>query len=694
MPVAVRAWAQRVSKRKERQQAPAGPFTDIGPSRWSLSFDTETTTDPGQSLRVGAYQLRRGSRLAQVGLIYEPAAITASELKTLRAYAVGHGLVLLSRSEFVDGVFLPTAWDRRGLIIGHNLPFDLARISISHYPPQIKGGRMRGGFGFKLSEDENASHVVVKRANSGAAFIHLTIPGGTDPERRNRQRGGWHKNHHGYFLDTATLGGAMFGGRPSLARLGELLGTEHRKTDAKHGETITPKYLDYLLNDVQVTWECADELQRRYDTYQLPKPPWKIYSEASIGKAHLEKMNLRPFRALNDWPGEITATVMETYYGGRAECHVRRLPLPGVYVDFTSQYPTVFALQGLHRFLTAERVQYRQEDPAGVQRLLDELAVDHGLRPGFWSQLTALVLIAPDGDRLPTRTRYNAPRSAVAGGSYNLGVPFRYGGAPQWYTLADACASKLMTGKAPRVLAVLRFTAEGIQEGLGPIQIAGEREYTVDPAEEDFIRRLVELGQDVHAQQKAAESAGDLARATELDAIQQAMKATANATSYGSAIELNPQEHRKGAWVTVHQPDGTSYQVHQDRTEEPGQWFHPLIATLVAAGGRLLLATAMHLVEQAGGSWAFCDTDSLFIIATPSGDLIPCPGGHHQTITGQPAIKALTWERTSAIVERFSALDPYIGHGHPKSILKVEDENYDPNTGEQREIEWSAPRWC
>src|SRR5690242_6738788 len=112
----------------------------------------------------------------------------------------------------------------------------------------------------------------------------------------------------------------MLRGRPSLKRLAELLGTEHQKSDGDHGETITPEYLDYLCNDVQVTWECARKLQNRYAGYQLPKVSTQIYSEASIGKAHLEKMQLRPFLELNDWPPEIIATVMETYYGGRAEC--------------------------------------------------------------------------------------------------------------------------------------------------------------------------------------------------------------------------------------------------------------------------------------------------------------------------------------------------------------------------------------
>ena len=602
----------------------------------------------------------------------------------------------MTRATFVDDVFLRTAWNRRGLIVGHNLPFDLARLSISHHPPQSKGAGCAAGSRSRSPTSRTPPASRSSAPTPAAAFIRLTIPGGVHPEQRNRQRGGRQRNHHGYFLDTATLGGAMLGGRPSLKGLAELLETRHQKSNADHGETITPEYLDYLTNDVQVTWECAFELQERYAAYQLPKQPCQIYSEASIGKAHLEKMGVRPFPELNDWAGETTAAVMETYYGGRAECSIRKIPVPGVYVDFTSQYPTVFVLQGLGRFLTANQVTYQHEDPARVQQLLDQLGPDQVLDKDFWrSELAALVLIDPDGDRLPTRARYNAsPRYEIAdakrsNGSYNVGIPYRYGGPPQWYTLADACASKLMTGKAPKILDVLRFSAEGSQEDLEPIAIAGNPAYRVDPNHEDFIRRLVELRADVRADQQQAKAAGDLVRARELDAIQQAMKITANGTAYGSAIELNPVEHRKGAWVTVYLPDGSSHRLHRERTEEPGRWFHPLIATLVAGAGRLLLATAMRLVRDVGGSWAFCDTDSLFIIATEHGKLIPCPGGEHNTPTGKPAIEALSWEQTQGIVDLFAALDPYRGGGHPESILKIEDENYDSATDQQREIECS-----
>ncbi len=52
--------------------------------------------------------------------------------------------------------------------------------------------------------------------------------------------------------------------------------------------------------------------------------------------------------------------------------------------------------------------------------------------------------------------------------------------------------------------------------------------------------------------------------------------------------------------------------------EEPGPFFHPLLATLTTGAARLLLGIAEHLAEVEGIGWAFCDTDSL-AFARPAG---------------------------------------------------------------------------
>lgn len=272
---AVRAWA--VPAYMSRQQKGAGNsnggggYEDFGPSEHALVFDTETTTDPGQALRVGCFQSRRSNRRrVREGLFYNPATVKASELELLRANVEANDLELLERSDFAERVFLPIVDRRRGLLIGHNLPFDLFRIAIGHEPAKGRDKTMRGGFTLAFSENPYAPHIQVKRANPGASFMRLTIPSGRHAEQLNRDRGGAAKNHHGYFLDTASLGGALFGGRPSLATLSRLLDTPHKKSASEeHGAELTESYLDYLRLDVQVTWECSQALWDRYGTLGL-----------------------------------------------------------------------------------------------------------------------------------------------------------------------------------------------------------------------------------------------------------------------------------------------------------------------------------------------------------------------------------------------------------------------------------------
>ena len=49
------------------------------------------------------------------------------------------------------------------------------------------------------------------------------------------------------------------------------------------------------------------------------------------------------------------------------------------------------------------------------------------------------------------------------------------------------------------------------------------------------------------------------------------------------------------------------------KIEEPGKFFHPLLATLITGAARLMLAIAESLCFEKDLDWAFCDTDSMAI---------------------------------------------------------------------------------
>jgi hypothetical protein len=55
-------------------------------------------------------------------------------------------------------------------------------------------------------------------------------------------------------------------------------------------------------------------------------------------------------------------------------------------------------------------------------------------------------------------------------------------------------------------------------------------------------------------------------------------------------------------------------------------------------------------------------------------------------VFGREAIKALTWKDVADIVDQFSSLNPYDRAVVPGSLLKIEDDNFDPETKRQRQL--------
>jgi hypothetical protein len=92
------------------------------------------------------------------------------------------------------------------------------------------------------------------------------------------------------------------------------------------------------------------------------------------------------------------------------------------------------------------------------------------------------------------------------------------------------------------------------------------------------------------------------------------------------------------------------------------------------SGGRLLLAMLERCVQDNGGTYLFCDTDSMCIVASETGGLVPCVGGSFQ-LNGQEAVKALSFEQVKSIADRFNELNPY-DRGLVPHLLKIEDVNH------------------
>ena len=87
-----------------------------------------------------------------------------------------------------------------------------------------------------------------------------------------------------------------------------------------------------------------------------------------------------------------------------------------------------------------------------------------------------------------------------------------------------------------------------------------------------------------------------------------------------------------------------------------------------------MLAMLERCVTDAGGAYAMCDTDSMAIVATERGEEL------------SSGLAALSWETVDAIIAKFASLNPYDRSAVPGSVLKLEDLNFEPETGERRQL--------
>ena len=206
----------------------------------------------------------------------------------------------------------------------------------------------------------------------------------------------------------------------------------------------------------------------------------------------------------------------------------------------------------------------------------------------------------------------------------------------------------------------------------------------VDPRTDDFFKVVIESRARVRSDHALPES--------EREALSYFLKILANAGSYGLFVEVNPE--RVGTDGKTGKPARAKLSVFSgeqvfeqtsDIVEKPGLWYCPPFAALIAAGGRLLLALLERIIIDAGGSYLFCDTDSMAIVASETGGFVPCIGGIHCFSDGQDAIKALPWTEVLAIVAQFEKLNPYDRDAVREPMLKVEKVNFGPD-GNQRAL--------
>ena len=689
VPLAIRVYPEPLSEKPGRSRKAWHRPESM------LVFDTETTTDPSQRLLFGCYRFIDQGECREEGLFHAD-DLTTEQLQILHAYVKDHKagtvderpIVILTRGEFLKK-FFKAAYKARSLVVGFNLPFDLSRLAFN-----VSAARREFGGGFSLSlgtyvdksgierADPNRSRITIKHIDSKRSLISFTgrkesdrvdlIPDGSPdgvPEKGYKFRGN--------FLDLKTLAFALTDRGYSLKSACEAFGVERGKMDASEHGVISEEYIHYNRRDVEATALLAEKLLQEYDLHPISLTETKALSPASIGKAYLRKMGITPVSQRQESLQPYIGYAQTAFFGGRTSARIRKVPVPVVYTDFLSMYPTVNSLMDLWQLVIASKIRIVEHCRSEIVGFLEQLTTNQLFLPETWKRLKAFVRVIPDGDTLPTRGKYSATSN-----DWQVAINHLYGYDAQdalWFSLPDVVASVILTGRIPKVIDAFRIEpSNDILGELRPIKLRGKVE--IDPREKDFFKTVIE-------ERKRVTSRTDLS-STDKERLGKALKVLANSTSYGIYGQMDRRENEGKTLVKCHGIDPSPYICSVANVENPGEFCFPPLASLITGAARLMLALLEKSVAEFGGTYAMEDTDSMAIVATKRGGLVPCPGGSFRKRDGALAVKALTWSQVADIAKRFENLNPYDRDAVPGSILKIEDDNFDPCTKEQRQI------WC
>ena len=480
-----------------------------------------------------------------------PTICRAPIAQTLDAYVKRHAaatdrrrgvpeLRLLSRREFLEKLYT-AGFDTRALIAGFNLPFDLSRLAVDFGNARDK--RFAGGFSLALWDWVDASgkrrinkfrpRIAIKHIDSKRALKGFTstrdpdpvdlIPEGSetgDPEDAHKFRG--------HFLDLRTLAFVLTDRGHSLDSACKAFGVERGKITVDRHGIVTSDYIDYNRRDVEATAALAFKLLEEYDRFDVDLQETQAYSPASLGKAHLRKMGIAPILERQPFEKRYLGYAQSAFFGGRTSAHIRNVPVPVVYTDFLSMYPTVNALMGLWRYLTAAQVSAVSIDIPETVDFLRTITPEKLFEPATWARLPAFARVIPNGDILPTRAAYS-----IESNDYQVGLNHLYAGsdAPAdalWYALPDLAASVLLTGRIPTIVDAFSIVPKGQLPGLRPITLRGA--VPIDPRTQDFFRVAIEERKRLANNPALSDE--------ERKRLDKALKVLANATSYGIFAEM------------------------------------------------------------------------------------------------------------------------------------------------------------
>ncbi len=199
--------------------------------------------------------------------------------------------------------------------------------------------------------------------------------------------------------------------------------------------------LRYCRGDVFDTQWLLNVAKHEFDHHSNLKKlrPDKAYSPATVGKSCLTHMNLiKPMEKFQETATPyVLGASMQAYYGGRAECHIRRTAVPILKLDFLSQYPSINTLLGNWPVLIAKSLSF-PDSTEDVRRFLSGITPEDCYKKDTWPRFRFFALVVPDRDIFPVRAAYDPKQP----GKLNIGVNYFTSDKPVWYAGPDIVNSR------------------------------------------------------------------------------------------------------------------------------------------------------------------------------------------------------------------------------------------------------------
>jgi hypothetical protein len=342
----------------------------------ALIFHCATTNDERQDPLVGAYicaKLKDGNYVAEeIGLFHRDAH--PEELRALKRFVRDSVYELGTLDEFRRRIFLKYL-KAGALVVAYDAPFQISRIAVKSNKSLKR--RRAFSFYFRLFNDKKTGTIRPSGFEPGISVESLDAakaiyrPIKYMSQARDSVLEGEQGFSNIHILDLKTLTAVLTGETCTLQTACEIFGVSASRT-RKSRPRVTKPSIERLLRDVTSELELLNRLKQEIARHPVHLVPERCYSSATLAKTYSSAMGIKSPQEKVKIADRINGIAMQAFFAGRAECLIRRTPVPVTYVDFHAQFPALSYLLNCREILCAEHLDFA-DFTSGARELVERI---------------------------------------------------------------------------------------------------------------------------------------------------------------------------------------------------------------------------------------------------------------------------------------------------------------------------------